>query len=392
MTRAQVVPSHSFEYDENGQELRVRGVLAPAAIDEMRDLLALLQGEIARARGRLTINLRSLRRMNLLATSALAGLILREIAARPDLSIDIVTSSVLPWARRRLSRVMTDAPRVTVRDYDEALYPGQGVLEDESFVPILRTQTRMTWRHEKTILARHGLEPGMRVADICCGIGDFAALVARTFAPRELLALDHSHPSLAYARRAAAELGVEDVSYVYGDAADMLIESDRFDFVTCRHSLQVFGRPELILSELCRICRPGGRVYITNEKNSHCLGEPRADTIRWTYNEVARLWADFGMDIELGPKSRRMLVDAGLEDVRIECFMVTNLDGDPKDFADVIASWEAVYVDRMAVARGDDPAFIARFRQGFRDHIATALDPRGYAGWPIWVASGRKPV
>ena len=36
--------------------------------------------------------------------------------------------------------------------------------------------------------------------------------------------------------------------------------------------------------------------------------------------------------------------------------------------------------------------FIERFRQGFRDHIFAALHPKGYAGWPIWVASGRKPT
>ena len=153
----------------------------------------------------------------------------------------------------------------------------------------------------------------------------------------------------------------------------------------------MFDRPELILRELLRICKPGGRVYITNEKNSHCLGEPRAESIQWTYNEVARIWAHFKMDIELGPKSRRYLMDAGFEDIKIESFMVTNLDGDPQDFADVIAAWEDVYAGQMAVQRGDDAEFIARFRQGFQDHIAAALHPKGYAGWPIWAASGRKP-
>ena len=71
--------------------------------------------------------------------------------------------------------------------------------------------------------------------------------------------------------------------------------------------LQIFNKPELILKELYRICKPGGRVYITNEKNSHCLGEPRGESIQWTYNEVAKLFAHFNMDVELGPKSRRYL-------------------------------------------------------------------------------------
>jgi ubiquinone/menaquinone biosynthesis C-methylase UbiE len=172
----------------------------------------------------------------------------------------------------------------------------------------------------------------------------------------------------------------------------MLLEGNQFDLVTCRHSLQIFNRPDVLLGELYRICKPGGRVYVTNEKNSHCLGEPRSQSIQWTYNEVAKLFSHFEMDVELGPKSRRYLADAGFEDIIVETFMVTNLDGDPRDFADVIMAWEDVYAGEMAVKRGDSAEFIQRFRQGFQDHIFAALHPKGYAGWPIWVASGRKPL
>jgi ubiquinone/menaquinone biosynthesis C-methylase UbiE len=171
----------------------------------------------------------------------------------------------------------------------------------------------------------------------------------------------------------------------------MLLEENQFDFVTCRHALQIFDRPELILRELFRICKPGGRVYVTNEKNSHCLGEPRAESIQWTYNEVAKILAHFNQDIEIGPKSRRLLLDAGFDDVRMESFMVTNLDGDPQDFADIIESWKNLFAGSMTTLRKDEPQFVERFRRGFDDHIFAALHPKGYAGWPIWAASGRKP-
>ena len=133
-------------------------------------------------------------------------------------------------------------------------------------------------------------------------------------------------------------------------------------------------------------------MYITNEKNSHCLGEPRGESIQWTYTEVAKLFADFKMDVELGPKSRRYLADAGFEDILVDSFMVTNGDGDPQDFANMIQAWENVFAGEMARDRGDSPEFIARFRQGFQDQIYAALHPKGYAGWPIWAASARKPT
>ncbi|TIT53751.1 MAG: methyltransferase domain-containing protein [Mesorhizobium sp.] len=387
-----LLPRFKAQYDANSQEFSISGVVRAQAIDELGPSIALLRDAIGRVRGVLYVNVRRLTQMNNAAFHAFSRIILDACRARPDLKFIVITSSVVGWTSRKFGRLSGIEPNITVEEYDSEFYPGQGFLEEGGFVPILRTQTKMTWRHERAILPRHGMRPGIVMADICCGIGDFAVLVQKEFQPSRIVALDHSRSSLAYARNVAAEFDIKGIEYTYGDASEMLLEENQFDLVTCRHSLQVFNKPELILRELFRICKPGGRVYITNEKNSHCLGEPRADSIQWTYNEVAKLWAHFQMDIELGPKSKRYLTEAGLEDIRVESFMVTNHDGDPQDFADVIAAWENVYAGEMATKRGDTPAFIRRFRQGFQDHIFAALHSKGYAGWPIWVASGRKPL
>ena len=367
-------------------------MLRPRSIAELADDLALLRNGIETINGVCYINLKRVTHMNSTAFRALTHVLLEATRSRPELKLTVVASSVVAWAHRLFRHLSDLSPKIVVEIYDSAFYPGQTFVENQSFIPILRTQTKMTWRHEREILPLHGLHEGLEVADICCGIGDFAMLLQKDFKPARIVALDHSIPSLEYARKIAEDFDVQDIEYTYGDASQMLLESDQFDFVTCRHSLQIFDRPAVLLRELYRICKPGGRVYITNEKNSHCLGEPRADSIQWTYNEVAKLFAYFDMDVEMGPKGRRMLLDAGFTDVRMQSFMVTNLDGDPQDFADVIAAWQNVYADEMAFRRGDTPEFIARFKQGFTDHIFAALHPRGYAGWPIWAASGQKPL
>jgi ubiquinone/menaquinone biosynthesis C-methylase UbiE len=381
-----------IRFDENNQEFSIVGSMRPERAEDLDGCARLFEQSLRSVSGTLYVNVKRLVRLNNIAFRVLADLMVSAVGSRPDLRISVITSSVVGWSTRKFASLRDVNQNIAVEEYDSEFYPGQSFLEEGEFIPILRTQTKLTWRHERGILPRHGMKPGLLVADICCGIGDFAVLAFKEFAPARMVALDHSRSSLAYARRVAGDFGIQGIEYVYGDASEMLLEDNQFDFVTCRHSLQVFDRPELILKELFRICKPGGRVYITNEKNSHCLGEPRADSIQWTYNEVAALWAHFKMDIELGPKSRRYMLDAGFDDVRMESFMVTNLDGDPQDFADVIQSWENVYAGRMAVERGDSPEFIERFRKGFQDHIFAALHPKGYAGWPIWVASGRKPA
>ncbi len=380
------------QFDANNQEFSLSGVLRPHSVAELADDLALLRNGIETVNGVCYINLKRVIHMNNTAFRALTHALLDATRSRPDLKLTVVASSVVAWASRLFRHLSDLSPNIVVEIYDSAFYPGQTFVENQSFIPILRTQTKMTWRHEREILPRHGLREGLHVADICCGIGDFAMLLRKDFKPARIVALDHSVPSLEYARKVADDFDVRDIEYTYGDASQMLFESDQFDFVTCRHSLQIFDRPDILLRELYRICKPGGRVYITNEKNSHCLGEPRADSIQWTYNEVAKLFAHFDMDVEMGPKGRRMLLDAGFKDVRMESFMVTNLDGDPQDFADIITAWRNVYADEMAVRRGDSAAFIERFKQGFADHIFAALHPRGYAGWPIWASSGQKPL
>jgi ubiquinone/menaquinone biosynthesis C-methylase UbiE len=387
-------PSQSFaaRYDENNQEFSLSGTVRPETSSEITDCMAVFERALRHVRGTLYVNVKRLARLNNTGFRILARAMVEACRVRPELRIVVVTSSVVGWATAKFGRLRQVEPRIFVNEYDGHFYPGQSFLEDGGFIPILRNQTRMTWRHERAILPRHGLKDGMSIADICCGIGDFAVLVQREFAPSRLVALDHSKSSLAYARSVAEEFGIHGIEYTYGDAAEMLLDADQFDFVTCRHSLQIFNKPDMILKELFRICRPGGRIYITNEKNSHCLGEPRARSIQWTYSEVAKLFEHFEMDVELGPKSRRYLTDAGFHDIRMESFMVTNLDGDPQDFADMIAAWENVYVGEMSARRGDPPEFAERFRQGFRDHIHAALHPKGYAGWPIWVASGQKPA
>lgn len=386
--------SHRFtaQFDANNQEFSLSGVLRPHSITELADDFALLRNGVETVNGVCYINLKRVIHMNNTAFRALTHVLVDATQSRPDLKLVVIASSVVAWASRLFHHLSDLSPNITVEIYDSAFYPGQTFVEDQSFIPILRTQTKMTWRHESEILPRHGLREGMHIADICCGIGDFAMLLRKDFKPARIVALDHSTASLDYARSVARDFDVEDIEYTYGDASEMLFEGNQFDFVTCRHSLQIFDRPDVLLRELYRICKPGGRVYITNEKNSHCLGEPRAETIQWTYNEVAKLFAHFDMDVEMGPKGRRMLLDAGFTDVRMESFMVTNLDGDPQDFADVITAWQNVYADEMAVRRGDPPDFIEQFKQGFQDHIFAALHPRGYAGWPIWASSGQKPL
>lgn len=382
--------SFTVRFDDNNQEISFGGVMRPKVASELASVREAIEQAVNRVSGTLFLNFKRLNKLNNVAFHELASIFSHVTQRQPQLQLRIIISSVVGWATRKFRVIGEISPNIKVEQYDKDFYPGQGVLEDDGFIPILRTQTKMAWEHERHLLPKHGLRENMHVADICCGIGDFAVLLQKEFKPARLLALDHSKPSLDYARRVAADFGVNDIEYVYGDAAALLLEDNKFDFVTCRLALQIFNKPELILKELHRITKPGGRIYLTNESYANCFGHPRSESIAWTYQEAAKLFAQFEMDLGFGIKMHKALVEAGFSDLRVDSMILTNRNCDPEAFADVVRSWETYIAGPLAVQGGRDEAFREKLRQGFQDHIYAITSPKGFAGWPIWVASAQK--
>jgi ubiquinone/menaquinone biosynthesis C-methylase UbiE len=385
-------PPYSIRFHENNQEVALAGSLRPAGPDEFAASRACLDAAAAAVRGTLYLNLKRLRYLNHAGFLELARFVADCHARRPDLRLRLVISSAVPWAPIRFAVLTELYPNAIVEQYDKAFYPGQGVIENDHLIPVLRAQTNIVWAHERELLARHGLRRGMKVADICCGIGDFAVLLHKEFRPEVIVAVDHSRPFLQYAIQVAKEFGISDIEYHYGDATNLFLSSNSFDFVASRLSLQVFNQPELILRELMRICRPGGRVYLTNEMMGHNYGYPRHESVTWTYQQTLKMFGSLGMDLTLGPKMFSLLTDMGFEDVEMEQIGITNANTLVDDFARVIESWEEYITGELSAATRQPPDIVDRLRTGFQDHVYAIRSRRGFAIWPIFVASGRKPA
>ncbi|MBH23475.1 MAG: SAM-dependent methyltransferase [Myxococcales bacterium] len=380
---------YTFVTNAAHQEVVIAGELRPRAAAELRAVLDGIKAAAAAAQGTLYVDLKRLRYLNHRGFQALVETLQALGAEHPGLTIKVITTSVVPGARRRFSEATASLPHVVVEQYDDDFYQSQGFVENADRIPFLQSQTRIIWEHEREVLPRHGLREGMAMADICCGIGDFAALVAREFSPEKLVAIDHSKPFIAFATRRAREMGLSGVEYQYGDAASLLLPDDRFDFVSCRLSLQIFDQPQAILQELMRICRPGGRVYLTTESMQRIHGYPRPDSIGWSYGELSRMCVELGMDLEFGPKMVSAMHDAGLDDIRFELITLHNRNTSPERFAEVVASWKEKLVDDLVVATGMSDADRQRLHRGLQDHVEAIRSERGFGCWPIYVASGR---
>ncbi|MCC6553668.1 MAG: methyltransferase domain-containing protein [Polyangiaceae bacterium] len=382
--------SFSIRVDQQDQQVAFSGMLRPFVGEHMKAIRATLENAAKSAWGELCLDFKRLKFMNNVAFMEINRFVRWAAAERPNLKIKLIISSVIPWAIRKFQVIAEIYPNVSVEVYDKSLYPIQQVIEDEDFVNVLRTQEKIIWNHERRFLSRHGVRQGMRIADIGCGLGDFAIRLNAEFKPEFVVAVDHSKAFLRHAQAHAKSLGIENIEYQYGDAAALLLPDNSFDFVSCRLCIQVFHMPDQLMRELYRICKPGGRIYVTNEMLSCVTGHPDQDLVRMGYRRYLELSRMVGMDFDIGVRTRELLVNLGLEDIRGDLIDINNMNTDPYNFARVVDSWIKFCGDVSASA-GAEPAVYEEISIGLKAHVSAILNEKGYATWPIFAGSGRKP-
>jgi len=108
---------------------------------------------------------------------------------------------------------------------------------------------------------RIGVEPGQRVLDVGCGAGQLALIAARSGA--EVTGCDIATNWLERARERALQEGLQ-VSFEEGDAEALPYDDAQFDVVASLVGAMFAPRPNLVASEMLRVCKPGGKVAMAN--------------------------------------------------------------------------------------------------------------------------------
>ena len=98
--------------------------------------------------------------------------------------------------------------------------------------------------------------------DSGCGTGALAAALAPYVG--RVVGVDTNTEYL----EAARELGLENAEFVEGDATSLGFEYGHFDISACIRLLHHVRRPELAVSELARVTRPGGRILVADQLGS----------------------------------------------------------------------------------------------------------------------------
>ena len=95
-----------------------------------------------------------------------------------------------------------------------------------------------------------------------CGTGHSSVQASFRFSEPEILAVDLSRKSLAYAKRRAQELGVQRLKFLHGDILHLGDLGRDFDFIEATGVLMTMDDPLAGWRVLCGLLRPGGFMKI----------------------------------------------------------------------------------------------------------------------------------
>lgn len=99
------------------------------------------------------------------------------------------------------------------------------------------------------------IKKGARIADLCCGTGEIAELLARNENVDKVFALDFS-PEMLQIAKTKRKSGK--ISFIEGDCTNLPFESSSLDGCTLGFGLRNFENYEKVVSEIARVLKNGG--------------------------------------------------------------------------------------------------------------------------------------
>ena len=127
-------------------------------------------------------------------------------------------------------------------------------------------------------MVKENLEPARdllnkRVLEIGCGRGGFSCwLVSQSQKPNEVIAMDFAVTAIEKGRAFATQNGLSNIIWEVGDIQNIPQPDDSFDTVISCETVEHVPDPRKAISELARVLKPGGRLFLTTPNYLGTLG------------------------------------------------------------------------------------------------------------------------
>jgi len=164
----------------------------------------------------------------------------------------------------------------------------------------------------RTLFERAALEPGMRVLDLGCGVGDVSLLASSFVGPGgSVLGVDQNPESISFARQRARSAGLEHLRFEVASLQELAAEGP-FDALVGRFILLYLPDPVAVLRRLSHAVRPGGVIAFQELDLPTGRAVPEvplhAQCCRWVVAGFERA----GVELHMGSRLPAVFRSAGL--------------------------------------------------------------------------------
>jgi SAM-dependent methyltransferase len=109
------------------------------------------------------------------------------------------------------------------------------------------------------------LDPGMRVLDLGSGAGMDSLVAGLMVGPEgSVTGIDMTPEMIEKARKGAAELGLDNVTFIEGEAEVLPFDDASFDVLISNGVIDLIPDKEAVFSSIYRVLVPGGRIQVAD--------------------------------------------------------------------------------------------------------------------------------
>lgn len=233
----------------------------------------------------------------------------------------------------------------------------------------------------RELLLRAGIQPGMRVADLGCGVGMVTQLLAELVGPAgEVVGVDFSAAQVAQAR-AQLPRELTNVQFIQASATNTRLERESFDLVYCRFLLIHLADPDAALREMRELLQPDG-ILVCEDGDLTTAGSEPPSQLEAFSNLFGGLGPKWGVDYTLGRRLFHMILGANFSQVQITLNQPVFAGGENKRLLELsVAEAGPSFIAAGLITDEQLTETLAAMRRLNEDQTVLALMPRMSQVW-----------
>ena len=231
------------------------------------------------------------------------------------------------------------------------------------------------------VLVQAGIKPGLRVADVGCGVGMVTTMLSELVGPRgSVVGIDASSEQIEQAR-SLLPVEASNVSFVVTSAVSTGLPPESFDLVYCRFLLIHLSEPERALAEMHRMLKPNG-LLVCEDGDLTSAGSQPASALNAFADLFGRLGPVKGVDYTLGKQLFRMFIRAGFNKPEITFNQPVIARGENKRLLELsVAEAGQSFVGADLITTEELNRTVAEMKRLADDETVLAVMPRMSQVW-----------